>query len=59
MTPEIEALLQFLCQAFDERNRGDYEFMRQVSQPAARTAVERAREFLSTTTAFLEHPASA
>jgi len=42
-----------LCQAFDERNRGDYEFMREVSEQAARMTSQRAREFLEATKAFL------
>lgn len=56
-TGRLDAKLHmYLCKAFDDRNLGDYEFMRQVSEPTARTTLERAREFLGATTTFLNRP---
>jgi len=46
----------YLREAFRERQRSDYEPMARVSEATARTAVERAKEFIEATKAYLrEH----
>jgi len=42
-----------LRKAFRDRQRGDYEAMREVSEETARLALRRSREFLAATKAYL------
>ena len=43
----------YLRKAFEDRHRGDYEAMQDVSEETARIALDRSREFLAATMAFL------
>jgi len=52
-------LHQHLRRAFEDRQRGDYEAMEDVSPETSRVAVERSREFLNTAKAFLQGGTSA
>lgn len=43
----------YLRNAFQHRQRGDYDAIRDVSEETARLLLEQSREFLAATTAFL------